>query len=126
MRLLLDSHTLLWWLNDHPNLPKSAREIIADPSNEPLASVISAYELAYKSALGKLDQLVPVELPDLLRRAGIPALPLALDVALAAAALPGPHRDPWDRLLIAQAKAERLAVVTRDAVFARYGLETIW
>lgn len=125
MRLLLDSHALIWWMHDDDRLSGAASDAIGDGTNEILASAVSAYELALKQRRGLIAG-DPAELLPAVRRNGMLWLPIEVEHAHEAALLPGPHRDPWDRLLIAQAKAERLAVVTRDAVFARYGLETIW
>ena len=125
MRLLLDSHALIWWMHDDDRLSKTARAAVEDGANDVLASAVSAYELALKQRRGLIAG-DPTELVDAVRRNGMQWLSIEVEHAHEAALLPGPHRDPWDRLLIAQAKAARLAVVTRDAVFARYGLETIW
>jgi PIN domain nuclease of toxin-antitoxin system len=126
LRLLLDSHTLLWWLIDAPSLSMRARDAIADPDNEVWASVVSGYELANKHRLGKLQPPLVEELIPMVRRAGLPPLAVTLEHAVAAASMPGPHRDPWDRLLMAQARLEHLVVVTVDPVFADYGVATLW
>jgi PIN domain nuclease of toxin-antitoxin system len=124
VRLLLDTHAVLWWLMSDRRLPGTAREAIADPENELFASAVVGYEILYKQRFGRLP-----EFPDLsrqLQREGIQALPVTLDHALAAAALPGPHRDPWDRIMMAQAIAEHCHVVTIDRVFSAYGVPVIW
>ena len=125
MRLLLDTHALLWWVMDDPRLSLIARAAISDPDNELLVSAAAAYDIVYKQGLGRLHPL-PDSLPRQLQREGIAVLPISLDHALAAAALPGPHRDPWDRIMIAQASAERLTVVSVDPQFARYGVPVLW
>ncbi len=126
MRLLLDTHALVWWLTNNPRLAKRPRDAIADPINHVHASAASGYEIAYKQALGKLPGSVGSELPRILRRERLPVLPVGIDEMVAAALLPGPHRDPWDRIIMAQAKLGQLEVVTVDPVFARYGIPVYW
>jgi PIN domain nuclease of toxin-antitoxin system len=125
MRLLLDTHTVLWWLIDDPHLSQPARAAIADIANETRVSSCIGYEIVYKQRRGRLPEFRH-DLSDRLRREGFEALPVSLDHALAAARLPGPHRDPWDRIMIAQAMAEQLQVVTVDKVFSDYGVPVIW
>ena len=126
MRLLIDTHALFWWLTDNRRrLSPTACRAMDDAQNNLFASAVVGYELAYKQAAGRISPL-PDSLPRQLQRAGIAVLPLSLDHALAAAALPGPHRDPWDRIMTAQAMAESLTVITVDPQFARYGLPVLW
>jgi len=125
VRLLLDTHALLWWLSDDLRLSRPARSAIADPANQLMASAAVGYEIAYKQNLGWLPAL-PEMLPERLRREGIGTLPISLDHAIAAAALPGPHRDPWDRIMMAQALAEDCRVVTVDRIFSDYGVPILW
>jgi PIN domain nuclease of toxin-antitoxin system len=124
VRLLLDTHIVLWWLADDRRLPSAAKSAIADAGNELFASAAVGYEIAYKQNLHRLPQL-PGRLQDRLQRDGIETLPISLDHALAAASLPGPHRDPWDRIMMAQALAEHLLVATVDRIFAAYGVPVI-
>ena len=126
MRLLLDTHALIWWIVDSPKLSQPARTAIAAPRNAVLASVVSGYEIAYKRRLGRLPAEIPDDLPRALRDARILTQELTLDHTIAAGQLPGPHRDPWDRLIIAQAMAGGLTVVTLDAVFRDYGVPVCW
>ncbi len=126
MRLLLDTHALAWWLADAPDLSRRAHAAIADPANRVWASAVAGYELTNKQRLGKLEPPLADELPAMVRRAGLPVLGVALDDAVAAGLIPGPHRDPWDRLLMAQAQRRRLTVVTKDSVFGEYGIATLW
>lgn len=126
MRLLLDTHALIWWIVDSRKLSQTARTAIAEPRNVVLASVVSGYEIAYKQRLGKLPAEIPEDLPKALRDARIQAQQLTLDHTIAAGQLPGPHRDPWDRLLIAQAMAGGFTMVTTDAVFRDYGVPVCW
>ena len=125
MRLLVDTHALIWWLHDSPRLSKIVREAFANPDNELFVSACVAYEIAYKERSGRLPPLTE-HLSRQLLREGISAVPVSLDHALAAAALPGPHRDPWDRIMMAQAIAEGLTVVTVDPQFARYSVPVLW
>jgi PIN domain nuclease of toxin-antitoxin system len=123
VRLLLDTHTLLWTLDDDARLRRQARDAIVDPENEVLASAASAWEIAVKSALGKIRPLPG--LGDALREQRFAELPVSIDHALCVAELPLHHRDPFDRLLVAQAQLEGLTIVTRDERIARYGVATL-
>lgn len=128
VKVLLDTHALLWWLFDDPRLPDVARAAISDPENRVLVSAASAWEISTKHRLGKLPEAGDVAsgLARYVRRARFSELAVGLEHALAAGALPGPHRDPFDRMLIAQARNEDLAVVTVDPVFRDYGVRVIW
>jgi PIN domain nuclease of toxin-antitoxin system len=126
VKLLLDTHALIWWLTDNPKLSRMARQALAAPLNAIYVSSCSAYEIAYKHQLGKLAFPLLFPLVDLIRRARLAPLPITVAHAEAAGRLPGPHRDPWDRLLIAQARVEALTIVTLDPVFAGYGVQTLW
>ena len=126
MRLLLDTHALIWWLTDDARLSRSARLAIATAENQVFASACSGYEIAYKQQRGRLPSPLPFPIADLIRRAFFSPLPITAEHAEAAGKLPGPHRDPWDRILIAQAGAEGLAVVTVDRVFADYKVPVVW
>ncbi|MDJ0609389.1 MAG: type II toxin-antitoxin system VapC family toxin [Kiloniellales bacterium] len=128
MRALLDTHVVLWWFFDDPRISEAAAALIADPSNELLVSSGSAWEIATKHRIGKLPEAgAPVaRFAQLLRQARMRDLPITAAHALAAGALPGPHRDPFDRMLIAQADLERLPLVSNDPVFNNYSVELIW
>jgi PIN domain nuclease of toxin-antitoxin system len=128
VRILLDTHALLWWLFDDPLLSREARRVIARPANEILVSAASGWEIATKHRLGKLPEATEAAsgLPMLLRKARFSSLDVTMAHGLAAGALPGPHRDPFDRMLIAQSRDLDVPVVTRDAVFAQYGVACIW
>jgi PIN domain nuclease of toxin-antitoxin system len=128
IRLLLDTHALLWWLFDDPKLSAAARSAIVSPSNEIVVSAASAWEIATKHRLGRLPEAgdVAVRLPQYLRRARFAVLSISLEHAMAAGALPGPHKDPFDRMLVAQARLENLPVATIDRVFRDYGVAVIW
>lgn len=118
MRLLLDTHTLLWALLDDPVLRPDARDLIADPANLVVVSPVSVWEVGIKQALGKLD--APGDLEAQVAHARFTPLPITFAHAAAAGALPRHHDDPFDRMLIAQAGLEGLTVVTRDRRFAAY------
>ena len=123
MRLLLDTNVLLWWLSDDRRLAKEAREIIANPNNDVLVSAASVWEVAIKAALKRIE----IQLDDLegaIIRSGFQPLPIGLRHAVAVGRLPAVHRDPFDRMLVAQAGIEELRVVSHDRVFERYGLST--
>lgn len=123
-RLLVDTHALLWWLTDDPALSAAARDAIADPADEPLVSPASVWEIAVKRALGKLT--APDDLVDRVSSSGFGWLPITAIHAWHVRDLPLHHRDPFDRILVAQALVERLAVVTSDARFGDYGVDARW
>jgi PIN domain nuclease of toxin-antitoxin system len=126
--LLLDTHALLWWLFDDLRLSTAARSAIGDPQNKVIVSAASAWEIATKHRLGRLPEAgdVPIRLPHYLHRARFAVLNISLEHAMAAGALPGPPKDPFDRMLIAQARIEDLAVVTTDQAFRDCGVAVIW
>jgi PIN domain nuclease of toxin-antitoxin system len=126
MRLLLDTHAVYWFLTGHERLSARARKAIADPDNSALVSAASAYEVALKARRGRLDVAVVAEFGAMLRAARLATLPVTIEHALEAARLPEPHRDPWDRIIMAQALSERATVVTLDAIFDDYGISTLW
>lgn len=123
MRLLLDTHVLLWWLASDPRLTSRARTAIAAADAEVYVSAASAWEISIKRVLGKLE--APMELAPMLERHRFEPLSITVAHAEAAGALPRHHDDPFDRALVAQAQAEDLVVVTRDPRFALYGIGTI-
>jgi len=125
MRILLDTHALLWWLTDDPALGKSAREVISDPDSVVFVSAVCLWEISVKSAAGRIDT-GNVDLPDEITSAGFLDLPINGFHAWQAGQLPRHHGDPFDRLLAAQALRERLVCVTRDPAFANYGVTEIW
>ena len=122
MRLLLDTHALLWWLADDPRLLDAARDRVAD-SEEVFVSTASAWEIALKRALGKLD--APHDLPAQLVRHQFTVLPIHLAHTVRYGDLPLLHRDPFDRMLVAQAQVEHLTVVTGDAAIAAYDVAVL-
>jgi PIN domain nuclease of toxin-antitoxin system len=122
VNLLLDSHCLLWWLADMP-LSRTAGAAIADPSNEVYVSAASIWELEIKSALSKLT--IDADLITEVEAAGLTWLPITALHGQAAAHLPLHHRDPFDRMIIAQAQLESCSVVSRDSTFALYPIAII-
>jgi len=128
MRLLLDTHTFLWWVEDAPELSKKARQALANPDNECLLSLVSCWEMAIKLSLGKLKLAGVIKrfIPEQLAANGFRQLAIDFRHVARVATLPFHHRDPFDRLLAAQAKEEKLAIVSADAVFQKYGVKRIW
>jgi len=123
-RLLVDTHTLLWWLTDDPALSQPARDAIADPVNEPFVSAASLWEIAIKHSLGKLN--APDDLPSRIADEGFAWLPISANHAWQVRELPLLHRDPFDRILVAQALIERLPIITGDSHFGQYGVQVRW
>ena len=123
-RLLVDTHALLWWLADDPGLSATAREALAEPANDVLVSTASVWEIAIKRALGKLS--APDDLPSHIEAAGFGWLPVQAAHAWQVRDLPPHHRDPFDRLLVAQSLVEQLPVVSADARLRAYGVDVRW
>ncbi len=128
MRLLLDTHAFLWWVEGSSKLGRKAREAISDPDNECLVSLASAWELAIKASLGKIRLALSVKryLVEHIAVNRFQTLPIALDHVALTETLARHHRDPFDRLLIAQALVEKLPVLTADPIFRKYGVKRIW
>ena len=128
MRYLLDTHALLWWLSDDPSLTDPARKVIARSSNNILVSAASAWEIATKVRLGRLTSATDLarDFGGYLANESFEPLVITVQHATRAGLLPGPHKDPFDRMLVAQAQAEELAVISSDSVFDGYGVERIW
>jgi len=118
MNLLLDTHVLLWWLDDNQALGKRARAAIADGKNLIFVSAAVIWEIRIKQALGKL--ILPADFRNVLEQQPFQSLAVTAEHAHALEGLPFHHRDPFDRILIAQARSEGFTLVTRDPVFARY------
>jgi PIN domain nuclease of toxin-antitoxin system len=128
MRFLLDTHTLLWSFIGSSSLSARARRLIEDGSNEILVSTVSAWEIGTKVRLGKLptgEELIS-DFSFYLKQLGVEALPICMEHALRAGRLPGEHRDPFDRMLIAQAQAEDIPIVSNDRIFDEYHVQRIW
>jgi PIN domain nuclease of toxin-antitoxin system len=128
MRLLLDTHALLWWLDGDRKLPRRVRALIEDDANEIIVSAASAWELATKARLGKLPSALTIaqRLPEIIAEQGFTALPISVADAQRAGRLPGPSRDPFERMLAAQALTLGCAMASTDRVFAEYAVSLIW
>jgi PIN domain nuclease of toxin-antitoxin system len=123
MTLLLDTHVLLWWLEDPKKLSREAKRAMQDGRNPVYISAVVAWEIAIKKALGKLDS--PDDLEGAIEASRFLTLPITISHALAVRSLPDYHRDPFDRMLIAQALHEGFRLVTRDSNIARYSVPQI-
>jgi len=128
MKFLLDTHALLWWWTDDPQLSPTARACIQDEANTILVSAASAWELATKHRLGRLPLAAEAvtRFNELVELDAFQHLPVSYLHALRAGGLAVDHRDPFDRMLAAQAELERLVLVTRDPAFGLFGVETYW
>lgn len=122
-RLLLDTHVLLWWLADEKALGEKARSAISDANNDVYVSAVSLWEIAIKRALGKLE--APSGIAGMVEEEQFTGLPVSLHHAEQVGNLPAIHRDPFDRMLIAQAQSEGLVVVTADAQIPEYGVKCL-
>lgn len=128
MKLLLDTHALLWWLaGDAHNLSKRAHNAIEHQDNFVFVSAASTWEIATKQRLGKLDAgVLSGQMARIVAQQTFIALDISMDHAERAGALPGTHKDPFDRMLIAQAQAENLTIVSNESLFDSYGVARIW
>lgn len=128
MRLLLDTHAFLWWLAGSERLPVRARLAIRDDTNSKLISAASAWEIATKHRLGKLPGAGELahDIAGAIAGQGFDQLPITVQDAARAGGLPGPHRDPFDRVLIAQSLALNLVLVSNEDLFDRYGVRRLW
>ena len=128
MRALLDTHAFLWWIADSGRLSGMARSVIAEEANDILISAASAWEVATKFRIGKLPggEAIALDIAGHIAGQGFEELAIGVADAERAGRLPGPHRDLFDRMLIAQALARELTVVSVDPVFDRYGVTRLW
>jgi PIN domain nuclease of toxin-antitoxin system len=128
MRVLLDTYTFLWWNMDAPELSPRARDVIADGHNEIYLSAASAWEIAIKASRGKLTLPAAPEkyVGERMVSHRFLALPVEVSHALRVYALPDIHRDPFDRLLVAQSQMERMPILTADDQIRQYGVDVIW
>ena len=128
VRLLLDTHAFLWWIEGTPPVGRRARAAVSHPDNEVLVSIASCWELAIKLSLGKLrlTQRLDRFIPEQLRLNGFSLLDVRLPHVMRVADLPFRHRDPFDRLLVAQALEDDLTIVSMDRVFRKYGVAVTW
>jgi PIN domain nuclease of toxin-antitoxin system len=128
LRALLDTHVFLWWLVDDPQLPQNVRDIISDGSNDMYFSAAGCCEIAVKARLGKmtLPDKPDVFIADQLALNGIQSLPIQSSHALHVFNLPALHRDPFDRILVAQAQLENMPIITADPLIALYQVQLVW
>jgi PIN domain nuclease of toxin-antitoxin system len=128
MRLLLDTHTLIWWLTEDSSLPASARKLIGSRNSEVLVSAASAWEIATKVRLGRLEVAADLarDFGKYLARERFESLSISTEHGIRAGSLPGSHKDPFDRMLVAQAQIESLAIVSNDARLDGYGVSRLW
>lgn len=128
MRLLLDSHTLIWAADDPGKLTAQAQSLILDPANDRLVSAATVWEMAIKFSLGKLPLSLPYRpwMDKVIADLVLDVLPITLDHAERQTGLPWHHRDPFDRLLAAQVLTEGIPLVSDDAIFDQYGVNRIW
>jgi PIN domain nuclease of toxin-antitoxin system len=128
MRLLLDTHAFLWFVMGSPNLSHVARTLIEDEANERFMSVASLWEMAIKSSIGKLTLSAPFDVlvPQQLAVNGVELLDISVDHASAVSTLPFHHRDPFDRLLVAQAMVESMSIISIDTAFDSYPVKRLW
>jgi PIN domain nuclease of toxin-antitoxin system len=128
LRALLDTHALIWWFSDDPLLPQTVREIIADTDNTLVVSAASAWELAIKYQQGKLRKAADLvsDFSSRVEREGFQLLPISAEHGIRAGLLPGPHKDPFDRMLIAQSQAENIPIISNEGAFEAYGVRRLW
>jgi PIN domain nuclease of toxin-antitoxin system len=128
VRLLLDTHAFLWWLAGDDALSEAARTAIADEANDIFVSAASAWEITTKHRIGKLPGAAAIvaDLDATIAGQGFIGLPIGVRHGQVAGALPGPHRDPFDRMLIAQAMLENLMLVSNEQTFDAYGASRLW
>lgn len=128
MKYLLDTHTLLWFLTDETKLSHKARQLIESSSHESSCSIVSLWEIAIKTGLGKLDLAQPFEqmFPEQLHLNHVEILDITVDSLIKLTTLPFHHRDPFDRLIIAQGLTEGLPIISVDKVFEAYGISREW
>ena len=128
MRLLLDTHAFLWWLAGNTRLPMRARRAIEDPDNDIIVSAASAWEITTKYRIGKLSGAAAVaqDVAGAIASQGFKELSITIEDAECAGRLPGPHGDPFGRMLIAQAVARGLVLVSVDRMFDNYGVRRVW
>lgn len=128
MRLLLDTHTFIWWMTNDRALPASAREMIGREDNDIFLSAATAWEMAIKHKIGKLPIVAGfiADVPGAMEAEGFIELPVSVVHGQLAGALDGHHKDPFDRMLIAQALCEDLTLVSNETRFDAYGVTTLW
>jgi PIN domain nuclease of toxin-antitoxin system len=128
VHLLLDTHALIWWMTENPSLPVPVRRLIEDKRNTVVVSAVSAWEITTKVRLGRLPAASDVtrNFEEYVTQSGFESLPVSAAHGIRAGFLPGPQLDPFDRMLIAQAQAEDLTMVSNELWFDRYGIRRAW
>lgn len=126
MKCLIDTHVLIWWLTDPSRLSPACLDSLESGEASVLVSAISAYEIEFKRHADPLLQRLPADLVGAIFAEGFDWLPIAPEDAIIAGQLPRHHRDPWDRLLIAQSIRSRCPIITRDSAFQAYDVELLW
>jgi PIN domain nuclease of toxin-antitoxin system len=127
MKLLLDTHIAIWFVIDNKQLPKSAKQLIEDPENHCFISIATLWEMGIKHSLGKLKLKAELnKIFELFFESGLVLLPITPDHILTNTSLPFHHRDPFDRLIIAQAKREGYSIISKDLEFENYDVNLIW
>ena len=128
MRCLLDTHAFLWWLFDDPRLSTTARGLLMERSNDVYVSSATAWEIATKHRLGRLDSAAPLvqDIRGWVAKAGFNELPISMTHAQRAGSWPQPHRDPFDRMLAAQSVLEELPIVSLDPALPQFGVMPVW
>lgn len=124
MRLLIDSHAFIWWSEASPALAAAAHRAISDPANEVLVSAAALWEITIKTSSGRLS--LPADLEAIVADQGFAVLSISFAHLRCLAGLPRLHRDPFDRMMIAQALAEAMPIATADRAFAAYGVQIVW
>jgi PIN domain nuclease of toxin-antitoxin system len=127
-KILLDTHTFIWWVDNSPKLSKKAGKIIADLDNACYFSLVSSWEIAIKCSIGKLELTIPLReyIPQHMAVNAFKQLPISFQHVSRVETLPLHHRDPFDRLLAAQAMTEKLVIVSADESFDLYGVQRVW
>jgi PIN domain nuclease of toxin-antitoxin system len=128
LRVLLDTHTLIWWAIGDPKLSAKAHSILSSFESDVFVSAASAWEIATKVRLGKLPgaEVFAAEFPERVRKLGFRELTISIEHGQRAGLLPGDHKDPFDRMLIAQAQAENIPIVSNERIFDAYRVRRIW
>jgi PIN domain nuclease of toxin-antitoxin system len=128
MKILLDTHTVLWWDSRPEKVTELGAKLLADPGNNIVLSVASAWEIQIKKQLGKISLSIPLEemIESQRQVNGVEILPINLNDVLSLDGLPTYHKDPFDRIVIAQAKTEGIVIASADPIFSKYDVEVIW
>jgi len=128
VRFLLDTHALLWWLDGDSRLSPKARSLLGDENTTVFVSAASAWEIATKVRIGKLQGAVEVaeRFSEVIGQQGFKSLDISIEHAKRAGLLPGKHRDPFDRMLVAQSQTEDVALVSNEKIFDQFGINRLW